>query len=114
MDWQYYVLTFVYEPYKIPGFFIYTIILFAIHFFLAFLVAEQFQYRIIKSEQNAVNAANHDSLTGLCNRLFLNAQFEYGLARSIREKTEMALLFIDLDKFKQSMMSLVIMPETKC
>ena len=100
MDWQSYVLTFVYEPYQIPGFFIYAIILFAIHFFLALLVIEQFHNRIIQSEQDAVKAANHDFLTGLPNRLFLNAQFKYGLARSMRENTEMALLFIDLDKFK--------------
>jgi len=100
IHWQSYVLTYLYEPYKTPGFLIYALILFVIHFFLAFLIIEEFKQRIIKSEQYALNIANHDSLTGLCNRLFFNAQFEYSLARSIRENTEMALLFIDLDKFK--------------
>jgi len=100
IHWQSYVLTYFYEPYKIPGFLIYALILFVIHFFLAFLIIEEFKQRIIKSEQYALNVANHDSLTGLCNRLFFNTQFEYSLARSIRENTEIALLFIDLDKFK--------------
>lgn len=59
--WQSYVVTFVYEPYKIPGFFAYALILFAIHFFLAFWVIEQIQNRMVKSEKGALKASREKS-----------------------------------------------------
>jgi diguanylate cyclase (GGDEF)-like protein len=44
--------------------------------------------------------AQHDSLTGLPNRLLLLDRLEQALARSRRENKVLALLFLDLDNFK--------------
>ena len=57
------------------------------------------------SEQKAAEArirhlAEHDYLTDLPNRLLLNSSLEQAIAHSVREKVAVALLFIDLDHFK--------------
>jgi diguanylate cyclase (GGDEF)-like protein/PAS domain S-box-containing protein len=45
--------------------------------------------------------ATHDALTGLANRTLLNDRLEQGIAKARRHQTKMALLFIDLDHFKE-------------
>ena len=45
--------------------------------------------------------AHHDPLTGLPNRLHLRIALDQALAVARREASELALLFIDLDRFKQ-------------
>jgi diguanylate cyclase (GGDEF)-like protein/PAS domain S-box-containing protein len=45
--------------------------------------------------------AYHDPLTRLPNRLLLEDRFKQALAAAVRENTRLAVLFIDLDKFKQ-------------
>lgn len=45
--------------------------------------------------------AYHDQLTGLPNRLLLHDRFKQALATATRENTMVAVLFLDLDKFKQ-------------
>ncbi|MDQ7066665.1 MAG: EAL domain-containing protein [Sulfurimonas sp.] len=45
--------------------------------------------------------ANHDELTGLANRKLLNARLELGLVKAKRYNTSIALLFLDLDHFKE-------------
>ncbi len=45
-------------------------------------------------------AAYHDALTGLPNRAMFSEQFERTLNRAQRNGTGMALMFIDLDRFK--------------
>lgn len=45
--------------------------------------------------------AYHDPLTRLPNRLLLHDRFKQAHAAAMREKTIMAVLFLDLDKFKQ-------------
>ena len=45
-------------------------------------------------------SAHHDSLTGLPNRLLLNARLEHALERCYRNKCKTAVLFLDLDRFK--------------
>jgi len=45
--------------------------------------------------------AHHDSLTSLPNRMLFNERLEYGLEKAKHKKTKLALLFIDLDQFKQ-------------
>ncbi|MCX7656311.1 MAG: diguanylate cyclase [Treponemataceae bacterium] len=44
--------------------------------------------------------ANHDGLTGLPNRLLLAELLERAIQRSKRQKTLLAILFMDLDNFK--------------
>lgn len=44
--------------------------------------------------------ANHDGLTGLPNRLLLTELLERAIQRSKRQKTLLAVLFMDLDNFK--------------
>lgn len=45
--------------------------------------------------------AYHDPLTGLCNRLLLRDRFELAVASAHRSQRMIALLFLDLDLFKQ-------------
>ena len=52
------------------------------------------------SEEELQRRAHHDPLTGLNNRLSLNERLDQNLARARRNKYKLALLYIDLDKFK--------------
>ena len=45
--------------------------------------------------------AHHDALTGLPNRLLLHSRLEHSIERARRDKTLCAVLFIDLDRFKE-------------
>ncbi len=64
---------------------------------------EHQQGRILQIEnQNRLwQLANHDSLTGLPNRLLLLDRLEQLLARMRRQEKCMAVMFLDLDEFKQ-------------
>ncbi len=53
-----------------------------------------------ESESRLDHLAHHDPLTGLPNRLLLNARMEHSLARARRNHSQLAVLFIDLDRFK--------------
>lgn len=53
------------------------------------------------AEEKIKQLAYHDSLTGLPNRSLLLDRLEIQLATAKRHKTKFALLFIDLDGFKQ-------------
>ena len=50
---------------------------------------------------SVAHLAFHDALTGLPNRRLLNDRLETALSASQRQKKHGALLFLDLDKFKQ-------------
>lgn len=55
----------------------------------------------IKEAQNRLNfLAHHDPLTNLPNRLLFNIKLEHALQRAKRHRHKFALLFLDLDRFK--------------
>lgn len=54
-----------------------------------------------ESRQNIRQLAFYDSLTELPNRSLLHAKAEHALIEAKRSKTTLAVLFIDIDRFKQ-------------
>lgn len=54
----------------------------------------------IEQEEGARYAAFHDGLTGLPNRALFNDRLEHGIAQAKRHGWTLAVMFIDLDKFK--------------
>lgn len=55
---------------------------------------------IEESQKRYEHLAYHDSLTGLPNRLLLEDRLAHALAHARRNNTSLALMFIDLDRFK--------------
>ena len=53
------------------------------------------------AEEKLAFLAHHDVLTGLPNRLLLRDRFDFAVARAERENGKVAMLFLDLDNFKQ-------------
>lgn len=53
-----------------------------------------------KSESKIRNMAYYDSLTGLPNRVLLNDRMEVALRQGLRNKTLVAILYLDFDHFK--------------
>ena len=53
-----------------------------------------------QAEERALHLAHHDMLTGLPNRLLFAAQLAQSLQRAHRQGQQIALLFLDLDRFK--------------
>jgi len=51
--------------------------------------------------ERAQYLSNHDMLTGLPNRRLYNTQLEQAIARAKRYQHRLAVMFIDLDRFKQ-------------
>ena len=56
--------------------------------------------RMSHSETKLERLARHDMLTGLPNRIFLADRLKHGIDRCRRNGTKLAILFIDLDRFK--------------
>ena len=66
-------------------------------------VAQQLAGAVQRNQQQARLhfLAMHDELTGLANRRLLRERLDTALARARRQQAMLALLFIDLDRFKQ-------------
>lgn len=53
-----------------------------------------------QTEERLEHLAHHDSLTGLPNRLLFNARLKQSIRHARRQNTMLALIFVDLDRFK--------------
>jgi diguanylate cyclase (GGDEF)-like protein/PAS domain S-box-containing protein len=53
-----------------------------------------------RHEEELKQQANHDALTGLANRLLLNDRLEHAIALAERHDKTVAVIFVDLDHFK--------------
>jgi len=53
-----------------------------------------------KAEERIENLAHFDQLTGLPNRTLLNDRFKYALSQAQRSSEQVAVMFLDLDHFK--------------
>jgi diguanylate cyclase len=54
----------------------------------------------VEQEEGSRNAALHDQLTGLPNRVLFNDRLEHGIAQAKRHRWILAVMFVDLDNFK--------------
>jgi diguanylate cyclase (GGDEF)-like protein/PAS domain S-box-containing protein len=52
------------------------------------------------AEQRIAHMAHHDALTGLPNRVLLRDRIQQAIAQAHRSGTQLAVLFLDLDRFK--------------
>ncbi len=52
------------------------------------------------AEQRVAHMAHHDALTGLPNRVLLRDRIEQAIAQAHRNGAQLAVLFLDLDRFK--------------
>ena len=60
----------------------------------------RFESRLLEKQQHLDHLAHHDQLTGLPNRLFLAAHLPEALQIAARSGQILAVLFLDLDRFK--------------
>jgi diguanylate cyclase (GGDEF)-like protein len=56
---------------------------------------------LYESQRDVDHLARHDALTGLANRLMFHDRLEHAIANSQRTGKKAALIFIDLDRFKE-------------
>ncbi|HYV31031.1 MAG TPA: diguanylate cyclase, partial [Candidatus Binatia bacterium] len=59
------------------------------------------QKELIQVKDQAQHRALHDALTGLPNRTLLEDRLQQAIARSQRNREKLAVVFLDLDNFKQ-------------
>jgi diguanylate cyclase (GGDEF)-like protein len=60
----------------------------------------QSKNKLKMQKENLKHISRHDHLTGLANRFFFYDSLEQSIKKAKRNKTRLALFFIDLDKFK--------------
>ncbi len=53
-----------------------------------------------RAEEQLYHMAHHDALTQLPNRLLLDARLEHALQRARRDRSRVAVMFLDVDRFK--------------
>ena len=66
----------------------------------AYLLNAQTRTDLIEASQRALHISLHDTLTGLPNRALLIQRLDHAMLRSRRTKNMLAVLFVDLDRFK--------------
>ena len=57
--------------------------------------------KVFKREQELDYKAHHDELTGLKNRLLVRGEIEDAIQQASRDSVKVAVIFLDLNKFKQ-------------
>ena len=62
---------------------------------------KQAEAELLKQKDILNHQAHHDALTGLANRILFNDRLEQSLKKAKRFNTKIAILFIDLDHFKE-------------
>lgn len=67
---------------------------------LAFTLQER-ERSLLKSQKELENLSNTDPLTNLPNRRLFNALLQHGISKVSRTKKHLAVIFLDLDQFKQ-------------
>jgi diguanylate cyclase (GGDEF)-like protein len=67
---------------------------------VAYLANAQARSALQDASEQFHTSALHDPLTGLPNRLLLLERLEHALLRSVRSRHPVAILFVDLDRFK--------------
>ena len=67
---------------------------------LAFTIQER-EDSLLKSQKELENLSNTDPLTNLPNRRLFNALLQHGISRALRSEKHLAVIFLDLDQFKQ-------------
>lgn len=61
---------------------------------------EQELAKVMNQQKETLHAALHDALTGLPNRLLFDDRLEHGMEQAKRHGWKLAVMFMDLDKFK--------------
>lgn len=56
--------------------------------------------KVMEQQKEALHTSLHDALTGLPNRVLFNDRLEHGMAQANRHGWTLAVMFMDLDKFK--------------
>ena len=62
---------------------------------------KQTERELVRLKEQAEAAALHDRLTGLPNRTLLEDRFAQAIAQCVRSTRKLAVVFLDLDNFKQ-------------
>ncbi len=71
------------------------------HLVLSILRAQEHANTASQAFDQATRSAEHDELTDLPNRTLMHDRFEQAISGAKRRGTRLALLFVDIDKFKQ-------------
>ena len=64
------------------------------------IVRRKLEEELEQSHKDLAHMARHDKLTGLPNRMLFGERLHQSLIRARRDRSMMALMFIDLDRFK--------------